>query len=274
MTFFDTAQVYGPFTNQQLVGDALAPVRDQVVVATKFGEVGEDGWHVGCAYNHLVCLAQSNGIGERRVREVLELTGLASAANRRVKGFSLGMSQRLGLAAALLGDPGVLVCDEPVNGLDPEGILWMRSLLRGLAAEGRAVLVSSHLMSEMALTADHLLVIGQGRLIADDTIEAIISRGARPAADVTSPRLDDLAPLLRAAGASIHPIAAQTVRVEGIGSGQVGDLAARAAIPIYQLTDVIPSLEDAFMELTRAATEFTGGVVAPATAGNPTTEAR
>jgi ABC-2 type transport system ATP-binding protein len=226
------------------------------------------------AYNHLLCLAQSNGIGERRVRAVLELTGLASVAKRRAKGFSLGMSQRLGVAAALLGDPEVLVCDEPVNGLDPEGILWMRSLLRGLAAEGRTILVSSHLMSEMALTADHLLVIGQGRLIADDTIEAVIARGARPAADVTSPRLDDLAPLLLAAGASIRPIAAQTLRVEGIDSGQVGDLAARAAIPIYQLTDITPSLEEAFMELTRAAAEFTGAVAAPATASHLTAEAQ
>jgi ABC-2 type transport system ATP-binding protein len=227
------------------------------------------------AYNHLLCLAQSNGIGERRVREVLELTGLAGAARRRARGFSLGMSQRLGLAAALLGDPGVLICDEPVNGLDPEGILWTRSLLRALAAEGRTVLVSSHLMSEMALTADHLLVIGKGRLIADDTMDAVISRGARPAADVTSPRLDDLTPLLCAAGASVCPIAAQTARVEGIGSGQVGDLAASAGIPIHQLTDITPSLEEAFMELTRAAAEFTGGAVAaPAAARRLTTGSR
>jgi ABC-2 type transport system ATP-binding protein len=227
------------------------------------------------AYSHLLCLAQSNGIGERRVREVLELTGLASAANRRAGGFSLGMSQRLGLAAALLGDPGVLVCDEMVNGLDPEGILWARSLLRSLAAEGRAVLVSSHLMSEMALTADHLLVIGNGRLIADGTMEAVISRGARPAVIVTSPRLGDLSPLLHAAGAFIRPIAAQTARVEGVGSRQVGDLAASAAIPIHQLTDITPSLEEAFMELTRAAAEFTGGAVpAPAAARRLMTEGR
>jgi ABC-2 type transport system ATP-binding protein len=227
------------------------------------------------AYNHLLCLAQSNGIAERRVREVLELTGLASAASRRARGFSLGMSQRLGLAAALLGDPGVLVCDEIVNGLDPEGILWARSLLRAFAAEGRAVLVSSHLMSEMALTADHLLVIGHGRLIADDTMEAVISRGARPATAVTSPRLDDLSPLLRATGASVRPIAAQTIRVEGMDSRQVGNLAASAAIPIHQLTDITPSLEEAFMELTREAVEFTGDTPpAPAAARRPTPEDR
>jgi ABC-2 type transport system ATP-binding protein len=221
------------------------------------------------ARNHLLWLARSNGIGRRRVGELLDLVGLTSVGGRRAGGFSLGMAQRLGVAAALLGDPGVLLFDEPVNGLDPEGIRWIRSLLRGLAAEGRTVFVSSHLMSEMALTADHLLVIGQGRLIADGTIEAVIARGARPAADVTSPRLDDLAPLLRTAGASIRPIAAQTVRVEGIGSGQVGELAARAAIPIYQLTDITPSLEEAFMELTRSAAEFTGGAVAaPSTAGH------
>jgi ABC-2 type transport system ATP-binding protein len=227
------------------------------------------------AYAHLLCLAQSNGIGKRRVREVLDLTGLASVARRRARGFSLGMSQRLGLAAALLGDPGVLVCDEPVNGLDPEGIAWARSLLRALAAEGRAVLVSSHLMSEMALTADHLLVIGNGRLIADDTMAAVISRGARPAVTVTSPRLDDLAPLLRAAGASVSPAGAQTARVEGIDSRQVGALAASAGIPVYQLADITPSLEDAFMELTREAAEFAGGAIsAPAIAPGLTTEGR
>jgi ABC-2 type transport system ATP-binding protein len=208
------------------------------------------------AYNHLLCLAQSNGIGERRIPEVLDLVGLARVAKRRPKGFSLGMSQRLALAAALLGDPEVLVCDEPVNGLDPEGILWARSLLGRLAAEGRAVLVSSHLMSEMALTADRLLVIGKGKLIADDTLEAVISRGTRRAVSVTSPRLDDLAPLLRAAGAMVRSAAPQTARVEGISSGQVGDLAAAAAIAIHQLTDITASLEDAFMTLTSEAAEF------------------
>ena len=219
------------------------------------------------AYHHLLCLAQSNGIGERRVRAVLELTGLAGVAGRRARGFSLGMSQRLGLAAALLGDPGVLICDEPVNGLDPEGILWARSLLRGLAAEGRAVLVSSHLMSEMALTADHLLVIGQGKLLADDAMTAVISRTARPAVQVTSPRLDDLVPLLRASGARIALTGGQTARAEGIDSSRIGDLAAAAAIPVHQLTDISPSLEEAFMELTRGAAEFTGagtaGTAAP-----------
>ena len=166
------------------------------------------------------------------------------------------MSQRLGLAAALLGDPGVLVCDELVNGLDPEGIAWARSLLRGFAAQGRAVLVSSHLMSEMALTADHLLVIGQGRLIADDTLANVIAQRTRPAVRVTSPRLGDLVPLLQTAGATVRPTGQQTAHVEGISSGRVGDLAAAKAIPIHQLADVAPSLEDAFMELTQGTVEF------------------
>ena len=265
-------------TMRMIMGLDLPTAGTATVNGLPYGQIKRPLHHIGgildvravhggrSAYNHLLCLAQSNGIAERRVREVLELTGLASAGRRRAKGFSLGMSQRLGLAAALLGDPGVLVCDEPVNGLDPEGILWARSLLRGLAAEGRAVLVSSHLMSEMALTADHLLVIGQGRLIANDTMEAVISRGGRPAVNVTSPRLDDLVPLLRAAGAFIHPVTAQTVRVEGIDSGRVGDLAASAAIPVHQLTDISPSLEEAFMELTRAAAEFTGGATAASAA--------
>jgi ABC-2 type transport system ATP-binding protein len=208
------------------------------------------------AYNHLLCLAQSNGIGARRVREVLELVGLAGVAGRRTRGFSLGMSQRLGLATALLGDPGILICDEPVNGLDPEGIAWARALLRGLAAEGRAVLVSSHLMSEMALTADRLLVIGKGKLIADDTVDAVVAGATRPAVIVESPRLDDLVPLLRAAGATVRPGEAGTARAEGISSRAVGDLAASAAIPIYQLTDLTASLEEAFIELTRDAAEF------------------
>jgi ABC-2 type transport system ATP-binding protein len=215
------------------------------------------------AYNHLLCLAQSNGISARRVREVLELVGLAGVARRRAKGFSLGMSQRLGLAAALLGDPGVLVCDEPVNGLDPEGIAWARNLLRGLAAEGRTVLVSSHLMSEMALTADRLLVIGHGKLLVDDTMGAVIARGASAAVSVRSPRLADLVPLMRAAGATVQPAAPQTVHVAGMSSGAVGDLAASAAIPVHQLTDITASLEDAFMELTRDAVQFSAGTERP-----------
>lgn len=208
------------------------------------------------AYHHLLCLAQSNGIGERRVHELLELVGLAGAARRRARGFSLGMSQRLGLAAALLGDPDVLVCDEPVNGLDPEGIVWVRTLLRGLAAEGRAVLVSSHLMSEMALTADHLLVISKGKIIADGDLDSVVSRASRHTVTVTSPQLADLVPLLLAGGATVRPSGPQTVQATGITSSRIGDLAASAAIAIHQLTDVRASLEEAFMELTYADAEF------------------
>jgi ABC-2 type transport system ATP-binding protein len=208
------------------------------------------------ARGHLLALAAANAIPRRRVDEVLGLTGLEAMAAKRAGRLSLGMTQRLGIAAALLGDPGVLLLDEPVNGLDPDGVAWIRTLLRSLAAQGRTVFISSHLMSEMALTADRLLVIGKGKLIADDTLEAVISRGTRRAVSVTSPRLDDLAPLLRAAGAMVRSAAPQTARVEGISSGQVGDLAAAAAIAIHQLTDITASLEDAFMTLTSEAAEF------------------
>jgi ABC-2 type transport system ATP-binding protein len=209
------------------------------------------------ACNHLLCLAQSNGIGKPRVQEVLDTVGLAEVARRRVKGFSLGMSQRLGLAAALLGDPDVLVCDEPVNGLDPEGIKWIRSLLRGLAADGRAVLVSSHLMSEMALTADHLLVISKGKIIADGSLDSIVSQSSRHTVAVTLTRPEDLVPLLRSAGATVWPTGPQTIQVAGMTSARIGDLAASAAIAVHQLTDVRASLEEAFMELTSDGAEFT-----------------
>jgi ABC-2 type transport system ATP-binding protein len=215
------------------------------------------------AYDHLLCLAQSNGIGKRRVHEVLEIAGLTSVAARRSKTFSLGMSQRLGLAAALLGDPGVLVCDEPVNGLDPEGILWIRTLLRRLAAEGRTVLVSSHLMSEMALTADHLLVIGEGRILADGSMDSVISRVSSHTVTVTSPRLDDLLRLLRGEGAAVRSSGPQTAVVTGISGARVGDLATAASIPVHQLTDVMPSLEEAFMELTRGSVPFSANGGSP-----------
>ncbi|HEX6856506.1 MAG TPA: ATP-binding cassette domain-containing protein, partial [Streptosporangiaceae bacterium] len=208
------------------------------------------------AYHHLLCLAQSNGIGKRRVHEVLETVGLTGVAGQRAKAFSLGMSQRLGVAAALLGDPGVLVCDEPVNGLDPEGIRWIRTLLRRLAAEGRTVLVSSHLMSEMALTADHLLVIGKGRILADGSMESVISRVASTTVTIASPRMGDLLPLLRAAGAAVRSSGPQAAQVTGISGARVGDLAASASIPLHRLDEAGPSLEDAFMELTSGSVQF------------------
>ncbi len=209
------------------------------------------------AYNHLLCLAQSNGIGAKRVREVLELVGLDGVGRRRTRGFSLGMSQRLGLAAALLGDPPVLLCDEPVNGLDPEGILWIRTLLRSLAAEGRTVFLSSHLMSEMALTADHVIVIGKGRLIADASTAAIIAQCSMNSVLVRSPRAAQLAEVLVNSGASVQTDGADgSLRVTGISTCDVGDLAALHAIALHELSPQTASLEEAFMELTRDSVDF------------------
>jgi ABC-2 type transport system ATP-binding protein len=207
------------------------------------------------AYNHLLCLAQSNGIGRRRVAEVLDIVALSSAARRRAGAFSLGMSQRLGLAAALLGDPPVLLCDEPVNGLDPEGILWIRTLLRSLAAEGRTVFVSSHLMSEMALTADHLIVVGQGRLIADAGTAEIVARSSANYVRVRSPEASRLGALLRESGAVVRAHDG-TLDVTGADCAAVGDLAARHGIAIHELSSQTASLEAAFMELTRDSTDF------------------
>src|SRR5512142_2046657 len=189
------------------------------------------------AYNHLLCLAQTNNLPKRRVGEVLELVGLTEVARKRTKGFSLGMFQRLGIAATLLGDPAVLMFDEPINGLDPEGIRWIRGLMRGLAAEGRTVLVSSHLMSEMALTADHLIVIGKGRILADGSMESVISRVASTTVTIASPRMGDLLPLLRAAGAAVRSSGPQAAQVTGISGARVGDLAASASIPLHRLDE-------------------------------------
>ena len=166
------------------------------------------------AYNHLLCLAQSNGIPARRVKEVLEIVGLESVARRRASGFSLGMGQRLGIAAALLGDPAVLMFDEPVNGLDPEGIVWVRTLMRALAAEGRTVLVSSHLMSEMALTADHLIVIGRGRLIRDEGVNDFVESSSQRSVRVSSPQVDRAGALTcRRAGAKVRPLTEGAIEV-------------------------------------------------------------
>jgi ABC-2 type transport system ATP-binding protein len=174
------------------------------------------------AHDHLLWLAQSNRIPKRRVDEVLELVGLAQVARRRVRGFSLGMAQRLGIAAALLGDPGVLIFDEPVNGLDTEGIRWIRNLMKGLAAEGRTVLVSSHLMSEMELTADHLIVVGQGRLLADTTMQDFIQRNSQATTVVRSPQWEQLRVVLEGRGAGVQPDL-------GGGGGSMGRTPRRSA---------------------------------------------
>jgi ABC-2 type transport system ATP-binding protein len=210
------------------------------------------------AYNHLLCRAQSNGISRRRVDEVLDFVGLADAAKRRAKGLSLGMSQRLGLAAALLGDPPVILCDEPVNGLDPEGIRWIRTILRDLAAEGRTVFVSSHLMNEMALMADHVIVVGRGRLIADASVDEIIGNSSRAFTLVRSPNAQELTRLLNAAGADVRTDAgdATALEITGLPAQDIGELACRHGIVLHELSHQQPSLEAAFFALTEDSVEF------------------
>jgi ABC-2 type transport system ATP-binding protein len=207
------------------------------------------------ARNHLLCLAQTNGISSRRVDEVLDIVGLSDVAGKRSKGFSLGMSQRLGIAAAMLGDPRVLMFDEPVNGLDPEGILWIRNLMRSLAAEGRVVFVSSHLMSEMENTADHLIVVGRGRLIADCGMAEFIDRSSGQAVMVRTPSQDVLARAVAVAGGSVTREPDQ-LRVRGLSEEQVGDIAFANGVPVYHLAAARVSLEQAFMELTADSVDY------------------
>ena len=210
------------------------------------------------AYHHLLYVAQSNGIARRRVGEVLELAGLAGTARRRVGGFSLGMKQRLGVAVALLGDPPVLMFDEPVNGLDPDGVRWIRYLVRSLASQGRTVLVSSHIMSEIAMTADHLIVIGRGRLIADTGI-AELTRGRASHVRVRSPQAARLAGLLAAHHADIQPAPDGALIVTGMAAPAVADLAAAYGLAVHELTVQEASLEEAFMELTRDSLDYQAG---------------
>ncbi|MEV7871900.1 ABC transporter ATP-binding protein [Streptomyces sp. NPDC088124] len=209
------------------------------------------------AQDHLLALAHTHGIPRRRVTHVLELAGLTAVARQRVKGFSLGMGQRLGIAAALLGDPATLILDEPVNGLDPEGVLWIRNLLTSLAAEGRTVFISSHLMSETALTADHLIIIGRGRLLADTTVADFVRGAARTAAvKVVTPQPERLRALLAAPDVRITADPADTLEVHGTDSAHIGRIAAENAIPLTELTPQAASLEQAFMDLTRDTVEY------------------
>jgi ABC-2 type transport system ATP-binding protein len=200
------------------------------------------------AHAHLLSLAQTHGIGRGRVREVLELVGLEHVAHRPAGTFSLGTGQRLGLAAALLGDPAVLLLDEPVNGLDPDGILWIRTLLRSLAAQGRTVLVSSHLMSEMALTADHLLVLARGRLLADAPVARVLAQSDRAAVRVRSPGADALAHALRRRGAAVRVDDDGALSVRGADAAAVGDAALALGVPLHELATSVPSLEEAFLD--------------------------
>ncbi|MFB6840337.1 ABC transporter ATP-binding protein [Streptomyces sp. NPDC056361] len=217
--------------------------------------------HTGrSAYDHLLCLAQTQGFGRRRVDAVIDQVGLASVARKRAGGFSLGMGQRLGIAAALLGDPAALVLDEPVNGLDPEGILWIRNLMKSLAAEGRAVFVSSHLMNEMAVTADHLIVIGRGRLVADCSTQEFIERSTEQSVLIKTPDRERLAALLRSHGGTVTDTEEGDLDVVGLEAPRIAELAAGGGLVLHELSTRRGSLEEAFMELTKDAVEYDAGV--------------
>jgi len=211
------------------------------------------------AQAHLSALARSNRIPLSRVDDVLQEVGLAKAARRRIGGFSLGMKQRLGIAGALLGDPPVLLFDEPLNGLDPEGVLWVRGLFRRLASEGRTVFVSSHMMAEMQHTADQLIVIGQGRLIADQSLEDFAARDASLSVTVHTPDLAALADVLSAEGASVQRESDETGRVTGLTAARIGELAHRHHIVLHELTPQTSSLESVFMSLTADSVEYLAG---------------
>jgi ABC-2 type transport system ATP-binding protein len=214
--------------------------------------------HTGrSAYNHLLAMGATHGIKKARVREVIGMTGLESVAGKRVGGFSLGMGQRLGIAAALLGDPATLILDEPVNGLDPEGVLWVRTLARQLAAEGRTVLLSSHLMSEMAQTADHLIVLGRGRIIADASVATILAAASGAGAvRLRSPRAPELGRVLDSPDVTITEVEPEVLAVTGLTAAQIGDAAASAGIALHELVAGSASLEAAYMELTKDHIEY------------------
>ncbi len=213
------------------------------------------------AYHHLLFLAQTQGLPRQRVDEVLALVGLNEVAHQRIGGYSLGMTQRVGIAAAMLGNPPVLLLDEPVNGLDPEGIRWIRNLMKQLATEGRTILVSSHLMNEMAVTADHLIVIGRGRLITDCPTQEFIERSSERSVLVRSPQADTLAGLITAEGGAVNArqgdgTVPRVLSVTGMEAPRIGEIAAAAGIVLHELTPRLASLEEAFMELTADSLEY------------------
>jgi len=210
------------------------------------------------ARNHLLALGATVGVGAERVDELLEVVGLADVARKPAGAFSLGMGQRLGIASALLADPQVVMLDEPVNGLDPDGILWIRGLLKELAAEGRTVFLSSHLMSEMEQTAEHLIVIGRGRIIADTSMAGFIAASSSNHVRVVSPHATSLRNLLVDDGVSITSVEPGVLDIEGVPAARVGDVAAEHGLTLHELTTVEASLEQAFMELTRDSVEFHG----------------
>ncbi|MFI1073599.1 ATP-binding cassette domain-containing protein [Streptomyces puniciscabiei] len=221
------------------------------------------------AYNHLRALALTHGIPRRRVDEVIELAGLGSVAKKRAGAFSLGMGQRLGIAAALLGDPQTVMLDEPVNGLDPEGVLWIRNLLTSLAAEGRTVFVSSHLMSEVSLVADHLIIVGRGRLLADTTVQDLVREAGGDTVKVATNDPARLRDVLAGPGVEITGrIGSEELQVTGASAREIGLKAAEHGIPLFELTTKAVSLEEAFMELTRDAVEYHGSTTGTETSGS------
>lgn len=213
--------------------------------------------HTGrTARNHLRAMAATHGIPRSRVDEVIEITGLTSVAKKRAGGFSLGMGQRLGIAAALLGDPHTLVLDEPVNGLDPEGVMWVRRFVRHAASEGRAVLLSSHLMSEMSLTADHLIVLGKGKVLADAPLADFVRDWTTQSVRIRSPRAADLARAVRSETVSVTELPDGALRFDGIAASAVGDTAAKLGVPLHELTPTTGTLEDAYLKLTGDQVEY------------------
>ncbi|WP_336659609.1 ABC transporter ATP-binding protein [Leucobacter sp. USHLN153] len=239
--------------NGERYADAPAPLAEVGVL------LDAKGVHPGrSARSHLRALAATHRIPDQRVTEVLEQTGLSSVAHRRVGGFSLGMGQRLGIAAALLGDPRVLILDEPVNGLDPDGVLWVRQLLRHLASEGRTVLLSSHLMSEMAQTADHVIVLGRGKVVADAPIGEFTATGRAERVTVRSPQAARFASVLMQArpNVALEPLGDEGFTAQGVSSAEIGDLAAMHGVSLHELTPIRASLEDAYLELTRGEVEY------------------
>jgi len=242
-------------------GDAIVngkPYREHAAPLREVGALLEArSVHTGrSARDHLLALAQTHGIPRSRVDELIDMVGLHDVAKERVGGFSLGMGQRLGIAQALLGDPKTVMLDEPVNGLDPEGIQWVRHLLQGLAAEGRTVFVSSHLMSEMAQTAEHLIVIGRGRMIADTSVEQFLAGASKKVVRVRSPELQSLTEALTGADVTVTALEPPAAEVVGLTAEQIGDAAAARGIALHELTPIQASLEEAFMEVTQDALQF------------------
>jgi ABC-2 type transport system ATP-binding protein len=262
----------GKSTTMRMMLDLDRPTGGQVIIdGRQYRQIPEPLRRVGVlleakavhggrsAYHHLLWMAQSNQIPRARVREVLQLVGLEGVARKRAKGFSLGMTQRLGIAAALLGDPPVLLFDEPINGLDPEGILWLRTLMKDLAAEGRTVFVSSHLMSEMALTAEHLIVIGRGRLLADTTIREFIEANSRSFVRIRTPEPERMRDVLTRASIGVEQAADGALEAYEVAASKIGELAAANGLTVHEVSGQSASLEEAFMRLTGESVDYRAG---------------